>query len=119
MLLYQYMRKKIRSRRLWLASLVGRIGIIAMVVLLLLVLFYILGSRQNFTESTQFFLLRAIRILGLVLSILMIYNVVAVLYGAFAGYGFKIGRFFLAVLGLAVGAAAYAFSVFFVTWLLS
>lgn len=112
------MRNTSRDHGFWLLSLSGRLGIIVWVLLLLCAGFFVLGTAQDFTESTQLMLLRLIRIFGLLFAAVMGYGALSVVVGAAFRIGFRVWRFFLSLLGIAAGAALYGAS-FFIAVMLS
>lgn len=112
------MKKRIRYARYWLLSLVSRLSIIALAVMVLCGVFFILGGIQKFTESTQLFLLNAVRILSFYLSILMVFNIIVIIYHTIAGNRFKFGRIIIVLFGLVFCVSLYALSIF-VTSMLS
>ncbi len=100
-----------------LSSFAGRAVVFFFLVSLLLFYFYLLGNSQDFLDTTQLFLLGALRITLILELICSVYLSALLMVRTFNEHRVFLVRFILLVLGMAVSGVLLVSIRFLQSWL--
>lgn len=107
-----------RPTKVWdvFSAVFGRLLSFFFVLTLLLLLLYVLGSYQEFLDSSQEWLLRIARISLAGVVFTGVNSLVLIVIRAFAGARFRVGRFAVVLLAVILGIALLGTLTFLSTW---